>query len=214
MYRTEWAIYDGSLYFKVVLPRPGGRPSPCPWAAAGRSTTAKSPRVLPPPGYAPRTSIPSPRTSWTGCTSSFPGSAAEPRTGTAFDYLYRAEDLKYFKGKRLSGPAQPCEQVPEDLRQLVLPVPSPRRTCPPGHAVPGPVRRPAGTRSAAAFHEDIAKTQGGAGSLPDSTTCWAGCCWWTAQIVGLLPGRSGGGHPVRPHREGRPGRCRGPIRCW
>ena len=70
MYHTEWAIYDGSLYFKVDYP---GLAPPLlsPWGAAGRSTTVRSPATAA-GGICPSPSIPSPRMSWTVCKPPFP----------------------------------------------------------------------------------------------------------------------------------------------
>ena len=40
LFRTEWAIYDGSLYFKVNYPGKGDT-FPMHWEAAGRSITGR-----------------------------------------------------------------------------------------------------------------------------------------------------------------------------
>lgn len=100
MYQTEYAIYDGSLYFKVVypglgetftLPLGGGRPEHYRQIA----------------GYCCRRNMPIsfypvPKDELERLQEFFPNSAAIANRDS-FDYLYRAEDLKYFRGKKLSG---------------------------------------------------------------------------------------------------------------
>ncbi|MCI8422038.1 MAG: DUF2156 domain-containing protein [Lawsonibacter sp.] len=100
MYQTAWAVYDGSLYFKVVypglgetftLPLGGGRPEHFREIA----------------GYCCRRNMPIsfypvPKDELERLQQFFPNSAAIAERDS-FDYLYRAEDLKYFRGKKLSG---------------------------------------------------------------------------------------------------------------
>ena len=102
MYQTEWAIYDGSLYFKVVypglgetftLPLGGGRPEHYRQIAAYCCR-----RDMPIAFY------PVPADELERLQQFFPNSAAIAERD-AFDYLYRAEDLKYFRGKSSAGSA-------------------------------------------------------------------------------------------------------------
>ena len=53
-------------------------------------------------GTCPSPSTRSPRTSWTGSQEFFPASTAVGERDN-FDYLYRAEDLSAFAGRRYSG---------------------------------------------------------------------------------------------------------------
>lgn len=100
MYKTEWAIYDGSLYFKVLypglgetftLPLGGGRMEHYTQIAAYCCR-----RNMPIAFY------PVPKDELERLQEFFPNSAAIAERDN-FDYLYRAEDLKYFRGKKLSG---------------------------------------------------------------------------------------------------------------
>lgn len=100
MYKTEWAIYDGSLYFKVLypglgetftLPLGGGRAEHYTQIAAYCCR-----RNMPIAFY------PVPKDELERLQEFFPNSAAIAERDN-FDYLYRAEDLKYFRGKKLSG---------------------------------------------------------------------------------------------------------------
>ncbi len=100
LYQTEWAVYDGSLYFKVeypglgttfTLPLGGGRREHFRQIAAYCCC-----RKIPIAFY------PVPKDELDRIQEFFPNSAATADRD-ACDYLYRAEDLKYFKGKKLSG---------------------------------------------------------------------------------------------------------------
>ena len=100
MYKTEWAIYDGSLYFKVLypglgetftLPLGGGR-----WEHYTQIAAYCCRRNMPIAFY------PVPKDELERLQEFFPNSAAIAERNN-FDYLYRAEDLKYFRGKKLSG---------------------------------------------------------------------------------------------------------------
>ena len=100
IYKTEWALYGGSLYFKVdypglgptfTLPLGGGRPEHFKQIA----------------GYCCRRDMPIafypvPKDELEALQAFFPASTAVGERDN-FDYLYRAEDLKYFRGKKLSG---------------------------------------------------------------------------------------------------------------
>ena len=100
MYKTEWAVYDGSLYFKVyypglgdtfTLPLGGGRNEHY-RQIADYCCRRKMPIAF----------YPVPKDELERIQEFFPNSAAIPERDN-FDYLYRAEDLKYFRGKKLSG---------------------------------------------------------------------------------------------------------------
>jgi hypothetical protein len=100
MYHTEWAVYDGSLYFKVhypglgetfTLPLGGGR------LEHFREISAYcAQRQLPISFY------PVPKDELERLQQYFPNSTAVSARDS-FDYLYRAEDLQFFRGKKLSG---------------------------------------------------------------------------------------------------------------
>ena len=153
MYKTEWAIYDGSLYFKVLypdlgetftLPLGGGRPEHYRQIA----------------GYCCRRSVPIsfypvPKDELERLQQFFPNSAAIA-TRDSFDYLYRAEDLKYFRGKKLSGQRNHVNKFLKTYGSWTFrPITS--EDIP---AVKGFLDRYASRwdKSAASFHEDIAKT--------------------------------------------------------
>ena len=100
MYKTEWTVYDGSLYFKVfypglgdtfTLPLGGGRGEHY-RQIADYCCRRKTPIAF----------YPVPKDELDRIQDFFPNSAAIPERDN-FDYLYRAEDLKYFRGKKLSG---------------------------------------------------------------------------------------------------------------
>ena len=100
MYKTEWAVHDGSLYFKVfypglgdtfTLPLGGGRGEHY-RQIADYCCRRKTPIAF----------YPVPKDELDRIQDFFPNSAAIPERDN-FDYLYRAEDLKYFRGKKLSG---------------------------------------------------------------------------------------------------------------
>ena len=100
MYQTEWAVYDGSLYFKVdypglgptfTLPLGGGRLEHFSQIAAYCCR-----RNMPISFY------PVPKDELPRLQEFFPNSAAVAERDS-FDYHYRAEDLKFFRGKKLGG---------------------------------------------------------------------------------------------------------------
>ena len=100
IYKTEWAVYGGSLYFKVdypglgptfTLPLGGGRPEHYRQIADFCLR-----RDMPIAFY------PVPKDELDQLQEFFPASTAVGERDN-FDYLYRAEDLKYFRGKKLSG---------------------------------------------------------------------------------------------------------------
>ena len=153
MYQTEYAIYDGSLYFKVVypglgetftLPLGGGRPEHYRQIA----------------GYCCRRNMPIsfypvPKDELERLQEFFPNSAAIANRDS-FDYLYRAEDLKYFRGKKLSGQRNHVNKFLKTYGNWSF------RTIQDGDIPQLKAfldRYAAGRdKAAASFHEDIAKT--------------------------------------------------------
>ena len=100
IFHTEYAIYNGSAYFKVDYP--------------GLGETFTLPLVgdhdehyRQIAGYCCRRNMPIffypvPTAEVEQLQTFFPDSTCTPQRDS-FDYLYRAEDLKYFRGKKLSG---------------------------------------------------------------------------------------------------------------
>ena len=100
MYKTEWAIYDGSLYFKVYYPGLGDTFTlPL---GGGRNEHYRQIADYCCRRNMPISFYPVPKDELERIQEFFPNSAAIPERDN-FDYLYRAEDLKYFRGKKLSG---------------------------------------------------------------------------------------------------------------
>lgn len=100
MYRTEYAILDDDLYFKVdypgightfTLPMAGGRDTH--FQRIAEYCCAK--------GY-PMAFYPVTEHELATVVKQFPNSRVESNRDAA-DYLYTSESLKYFKGKKLSG---------------------------------------------------------------------------------------------------------------
>ena len=153
MYQTEWAIYDGSLYFKVfypdlgntfTLPLGGGRPEHY-LQIADYCCRRNMPISL----------YPVPKDELERLQQFFPNSAAIAARDS-FDYLYRAEDLKYFRGKKLSGQRNHVNKFLKTYGNWTF------RPIGAGDipAVKAFLDRYASRwdKSAASFHEDIAKT--------------------------------------------------------
>lgn len=96
MYKTEWAIYDGSLYFKVDYPGLG----PTFTLPLGGGRTEHYRQIA---DYCCRREMPIQfypvsKDELERLQDFFPASTAATERDN-FDYLYRAEDLKYFRGK-------------------------------------------------------------------------------------------------------------------
>ena len=153
MYRTEWAIYDGSLYFKVeypglgstfTLPLGGGRPEHFRQIADYCCR-----RNMPIAFY------PVPKDELERVQQFFPNSAALSERNN-FDYLYRAEDLKFFRGKKLSGQRNHVNKFLKTYGNWSF-RPITQEDIP---AVKAFLDRYASRwdKAAASFHEDIAKT--------------------------------------------------------
>jgi len=153
MYRTEWAIYDGSLYFKVDYPGLG--PTFTLPLGGGRTEHFRQIAAYCCRRKIPISFFPVPKDELERLQEFFPNSAAVPERD-AFDYLYRAEDLKYFKGKKLSGQRNHVNKFLKTYGtwsfRPITPADIP--------AVKAFLDRYASRwdKSAASFHEDIAKT--------------------------------------------------------
>ena len=153
MYRTEWAIYDGSLYFKVDYPGLG--PTFTLPLGGGRTEHFRQIAAYCCRRKIPISFFPVPKDELERLQAFFPNSAAVPERDT-FDYLYRAEDLKYFKGKKLSGQRNHVNKFLKTYGtwsfRPITPADIP--------AVKAFLDRYASRwdKSAASFHEDIAKT--------------------------------------------------------
>ena len=100
LYKTEWAIYDGSLYFKVLYPGLG-ETFTLP-LGGGRAEHFRQIAEYCCQHSMPIAFYPVPKDELERVEQFFPNSAALSERNN-FDYLYRAEDLKYFRGKKLSG---------------------------------------------------------------------------------------------------------------
>lgn len=153
MYQTEYAIYDGSLYFKVVYPGLGETFT----LPLGGGRTEHYRQIA---GYCCRRNMPIafypvPKDELERIQQLFPNSAAIAERD-AFDYLYRAEDLKYFRGKKLSGQRNHVNKFLKTYGNWAFRAIT-REDIP---AVKAFLDRYAARwdKSAASFHEDIAKT--------------------------------------------------------
>ena len=153
MYKTEWAVYDGSLYFKVyypglgytfTLPLGGGRNE-----HYRQISDYCCRRKMPIAFY------PVPKDELERIQEFFPNSAAIPERDN-FDYLYRAEDLKYFRGKKLSGQRNHVNKFLKTYGNWTFRVITPEDI----PVVKAFLDRYASRvdKAAASFHEDIAKT--------------------------------------------------------
>ena len=100
LYTVEYAEDNGSLYFKVTVPDMG-ETFPLPLGHDREEHYCKLADYCCASGI-PISFYPVPREELPALQEHFPNTAAISNRDTA-DYLYRAEDLKYFKGKKLSG---------------------------------------------------------------------------------------------------------------
>ena len=100
IYHTEWAVYDGSLYFKVDYPGLG--PTFTLPLGGGRLEHFRQIADYCCRRNMPIAFYPVPKDELEQLQEFFPASTAVGERDS-FDYLYRAEDLKYFRGKKLSG---------------------------------------------------------------------------------------------------------------
>lgn len=154
MYHTQWAVYGGALYFKVYYPGLG-ETFTLPLGGERREHYRQIAAYCCRRGMAIQF-FPVAREELSELQDFFPNSAAVSNRDAA-DYLYRAEDLMYFRGKKLSGQRNHVNRflktygnwgfrtiAPEDLPAL--------------HAFLD--RYAAGRdKAAASFHEDMDKTR-------------------------------------------------------
>ena len=153
LYKTEWAVYDGSLYFKVDYPGLGATFTlPL---GGGRSEHYKQIAAYCCRRNMPIAFYPVPKDELERLQEYFPNSAAIAERNN-FDYLYRAEDLKYFRGKKLSGQRNHVNKFLKTYGNWLF------RPIEPGDIpeVKAFLDRYASRwdKAAASFHEDIAKT--------------------------------------------------------
>ena len=100
IYHTEWAVYGGSLYFKVDYPGLG--PTFTLPLGGGRLEHFRQIADYCCRRNMPIAFYPVPKDELEQLQEFFPASTAVGERDN-FDYLYRAEDLKFFRGKKLSG---------------------------------------------------------------------------------------------------------------
>lgn len=100
MYHTEYAIEGGSLYFKVDVPDQG--PTFTLPLGGGRLEHFRNIAQYCCHHRIPLSFFPVPKDELERMQDYFPNSAATD-VRDSFDYLYNAETLQYFKGKKLAG---------------------------------------------------------------------------------------------------------------
>lgn len=100
MYHTEFCVSEGSLYFKVDYPGLG--PTFTLPLGGGREEHYRQIAEYCCEHSLPLSFYPVPRDELERLQQFFPNSAAVSNRDS-FDYLYRAEDLQFFRGKKLSG---------------------------------------------------------------------------------------------------------------
>ena len=153
MYKTEWAVYDGSLYFKVYYPGLGDTFTlPL---GGGRNEHYRQIADYCCRRKMPISFYPVPKDELERIQEFFPNSAAIPERDN-FDYLYRAEDLKYFRGKKLSGQRNHVNKFLKTYGNWTFRVITPEDI----PVVKAFLDRYASRvdKAAASFHEDISKT--------------------------------------------------------
>lgn len=100
LYQAQWAIHDGALYFKVCSPGLG-ESFTLPLGGDRREHYRQISQYCCKRNI-PINFFPVPKAELPLLQDFFHSSIAMPERDS-FDYLYRAEDLKYFRGKKLSG---------------------------------------------------------------------------------------------------------------
>ena len=154
LYKTEWAIHEGSLFFKVVYPGLG-ETFTLP-LGGGRTDHFRQIADYCCQRDMPIAFYPVPKDELERLQHFFPNSAAIADRNS-FDYLYRSENLKFFRGKKLSGQRNHVNKflktygnwefrpiVPQDIPQV--------RDFLEGYAARW-------NKSAASFYEDLSKTR-------------------------------------------------------
>ena len=153
MYQVEYALCDGSLYFKVLAPDLGVTfPLPL---GGDRATHLKRIADYCCKQGLPLSFYPVPKEELDGIQAFFPNSAAISLRDNA-DYLYRCEDLKYFRGKKLSGQRNHVNKFLKTYARWSFRPITPEDI----PAVKAFLDRYATqwTKASASFHEDITKT--------------------------------------------------------
>lgn len=154
LYQVEYAIYNGSLYFKAVAPDVGIT-FPLPLGADRQEHYRVIAQYCCAHGI-PLSFYPVAKQELEMLQSQFPNSAAISLRDNA-DYLYRAEDLKYFRGKKLSGQRNHVNKFLKSysnwsFRPITADLISPIQEFLDRYAARY-------TKAAPSFHEDIAKTR-------------------------------------------------------
>lgn len=153
MYHTEFCVYEGSLYFKVDYPGLG----PTFTLPLGGGRTEQFRNIA---EYCCKHNLslsfyPVPRDELDRLQEYFPNTAALSNRDGA-DYLYRAEDLQFFRGKKLSGQRNHVNRFLKTYGNWNF------KQMEPGDipAVLAFLRDYAAERekNAASFHEDLSKT--------------------------------------------------------
>ena len=140
----------------------------------------------------------------------FPGSTAQADRDT-FDYLYRSEDLKFFRGKKLSGQRNHVNRfhktygtwtfrpiVPEDLPMILA-------------LLDRYVQEH--EKDSVSYLEDLNKTKEVLNNL-DLYDMKGGLLMVEDRLAGFSLGEVLGDTPVHPTSRRRTGRSLVPIRCW
>ena len=192
MYKTEWAIYDGSLYFKVdypglgatfTLPLGGGRPEH--YRQIAEYCCRRS---------MPIAFYPVPKDELDRLQQAFPNSAAIPNRDT-FDYLYRAEGPDVLPGKKLSGQRNHVNKFLKTYGNWAFRVITHEDL--PAVALSWTATPRAGTRPPPPSTRTLPRP-GRCWSTTTPTACWAACCWWRTRSW-ASPWRGHRRHPLYPH---------------
>lgn len=207
MYKTEWAIYDSSLYFKVEYPGLGSTFT-LPLGGGRREHYRQIADYCCRRGM-PIAFYPVPKDELDRLQEFFPNSAAISNRD-AFDYLYRAEDLKYFRGKKLSGQRNHVNKFLKTYGNWSFRVITEEDV----PAVKAFLDRYAAGRdkAAASFHEDLRKTH----EVLDNYQLYdmvGGMLLVDGNIVGFSLGEIVG-TPCLPTSRRRTGTTRAATRWW
>lgn len=153
LYQVEYALYNSSVYFKATAPDVGVT-FPLPLGGSREEHYQVIAQYCC-QHHIPLSFYPVAKQELEFLQSQFPNSAAISLRDNA-DYLYRAEDLKYFRGKKLSGPRNHVNKFLKTYSNWVF-EPITQASIP---AVQEFLHRYASRwpKTAQSFHEDIAKT--------------------------------------------------------